>query len=331
MTLTAALLAIVTRADRKESEHYGQLCICDPTGRIVRALGDPTIPTYMRSSAKPFQAITCIEHSAAARYQWTEEELAVVCASHAAEPVQLQLVQSVLSKAGLTPSALKCGPHLPFSDAARDALIQAGRAPESIHNNCSGKHAGMLACCQANGWPLDSYLDRQHPLQRQNLATFARFAGLDPAAVPTGIDGCGVPTFYSSTQAMATAFARLVQPGDLAAADRTAADAVVQAMSHHPGLIAGTGDFNTQLGEFVGSQVVAKAGAEGVICLGLPQPALGIAIKVGDGNRRAHPAIVCRLLAEYLPALDWPAFLAQVNPPLRNTRREAVGAIQAAF
>ena len=314
-----------------ECEHYGHIAVCDSAGKILAEWGDPLLPTYMRSSAKPFQAITCLQTGAMQAYQWTDAELALICASHGAEPVHLETVRSILAKAELPESALQCGPHLPTNDACRNAMIRTGERPTQIHSNCSGKHSGMIATCKHAGWPIETYLQPGHPLQQANVATFARFAGLKKEEVLTGLDGCGVPTFLISTAAMATAFARLTNPANLESRDKEAAVPVARAMAAYPVHIAGTGQFNTQLGEFCKSAVVAKGGAEGVFCIGLPGKNIGIAIKTSDGSARPHPTIVIRLLQDYLSDLDWNSFDKIANPAITNTRSEETGAIEAAF
>ncbi|MFO0948227.1 MAG: asparaginase [Planctomycetota bacterium] len=331
MAVPSTLLAVTTRSDRVESEHYGQIAVSDAKGQLLVSFGDPSIPTYMRSSAKPFQAVTAVRLGVADQYHWTDEELAIVCASHAAEAGHLVLVRSILAKAGLSPSDLRCGPHPPMNSEEKEWLDRSGGFPQKIHNNCSGKHAGMLAGCMAMGWPKESYLAKEHPWQKENLRSIARFSGIEASSILTGTDGCGVPSFFLSVQAMATAFARLANPSLLDEPEAGAAGRVYRAMTSQPRTIAGRGKFNTQLAAFLGDRAVAKSGAEGVFCLGLRQPALGIAIKISDGNSRVHPTIVCRLLEEFLPEYPWSDFLPKVDRPIVNTLDEPVGRIVAAI
>lgn len=326
MAVPSTLLAVTTRSDRVESEHHGQIAVSDAKGQLLVSFGDPSIPTYMRSSAKPFQAVTAVRHGAADAFFWSDEELAIVCASHAAEPKQQALVRSILAKAGLSPADLKCGPHPPLCTEEKVRLERSGSEPRRIHNNCSGKHAGMLAVCQANGWPAESYLEKKHPVQQANLETMARFCGIEAESIPTGTDGCGVPSFFLPVQAMATAFARLANPSILHG-DEEAAQRVFHAMATQPEMLAGRGRFNTRLSAFLGERAVAKSGAEGVFCIGIRQPALGIAIKISDGNARVHPVVACRLLEEFLPEYPWSDFLSTVDRPILNTLGEAVGRI----
>lgn len=260
-----------------------------------------------------------------------------MCASHAAEPMHQVVVRRILARAGLSAAALGCGPHPPIAGNERRILERAGQAPARIHNNCSGKHAGMLAASVAQGWPTEGYLAADHPLQLENRRTLARFAGVAAEEMAVGIDGCGVPTFSLSITAMARAFARLANPalaakrGFISHADERAAAAVGAAMIARPDLLAGTGRFNSQLGVFLGARGIAKSGAEGVLCIGLTHPSLGITLKVSDGSARVHPAIVCRVLRTLLPELDWESFELTQDSRIRNTLGQTVGRIEAAF
>jgi L-asparaginase II len=283
----------------------------------------------MRSSAKPMQAMTCLRTGARDRFGWTDEELAVVCASHSAEAVHRSAVRRVLGKAGLDASALQCGPHPPIESGVHFELVRGRRPPTRIYSNCSGKHAGMLATCRANGWPIESYRAGEHPLQVENGATMAAMTDLAAGAIATGLDGCGVPTFFLSLRRMATAFARLAQPRQLAMELADAARSVTRAMTAFPRLVAGAGRWDTDLIGFAGGRLVSKGGAEGVICVGLRDHGLGIALKTSDGSARCHPAVLCRLLRELAPELDWETFEARTNRPLANTRGDVVGSIEA--
>jgi L-asparaginase II len=188
----------------------------------------------------------------------------------------------------------------------------------------------MLAACRLCGWPLESYLDAKHPLQVANLQTLARFANRCPEVVATGTDGCGVPSFYLPVQAMATAFARLADPAQLDERDRAAANQVFDAMATYPHAVAGSGRMNSQLNQFLAGRGIGKGGAEGVFGIALRNPNIGIALKVSDGSARCHGAILASVLERFLPELDWSSFRREVNPPIRNTLGEAVGAIVAA-
>jgi L-asparaginase len=258
-------------------------------GRVAEAAGDPGLVTVFRSSAKPIQALPLARE----RADVTEEELAIACASHRAEPAQLAAAASLLSKAPATEEELECGP-------------QEGRGPSRLEHNCSGKHAGFLAVCRARGWPSDGYRLASHPLQQLLVDEVASAAEVPAAEIPTAVDGCGVLTFALTLERMAHAFARIAQlPGGAR---------VGAAMRAHPELVGYEGATDTELMRRHPGWI-AKGGAEGLLCSAAPH-SFGIAVKVEDGNYRAlRPA-----LASFL-GLD-PAFGAV---PLENSRGETVG------
>lgn len=327
----AECIARIKRNGHIESEHFGQVVLCHADGRIEHAFGDPDIATFMRSSAKPFQAITVLQTGAADKFGWTEEEIALVCASHHAEPDHLAGVRSILAKAGLTEDDLQCGPHPPIHVPSRDALIKAGQSPTRIHNNCSGKHAGMLSACVAAGWDTKTYLQTDHPLQQMNAKNVARFAGVEGEKIPTGTDGCGVPTFYLPIREMAVMYAQLASEAKNLEDLHQSSARVSHALRAYPRMVSGTDQFTAVFGKHVGFRAFSKGGAEGVIGVGIPELSMGLAIKSSDGSSRALAIVVCRVLAELLPDLNWDAIRAAVNPPIKNTLGESVGTIEAAI
>jgi L-asparaginase II len=258
-------------------------------GEIVASAGDPGLVTFMRSAAKPIQALPLARE----RDDMDDRDLAIASASHLADEAQLTAVQALLDKAPAMEDDLECGPD--------------GDPPRRINHNCSGKHAGMLALCRAKGWPFENYRLAEHPCQQAMLAEVARLAGSDPVA--TAIDGCGVVTFALPLQAMATAFTRI--------------DArVAGAMRAYPELIRGPRGLDTNLMQALPGWI-AKGGAEGLLCAAEPD-GLGVALKVEDGSSRAlRPA-----LGAFLESLqlDGSAFAAV---PVCNSRNEVVGELAA--
>lgn len=323
-------LVEVLRNDRVESVHYGAWAVCDTKGKVVDGRGDAQVGFYLRSSAKPLQCATVVHVGTASRFQLSEAELAVVCASHGAEEIHLQTVRSILRKCGLDETALQCGPHLPLHFPSQERLLRSGQKPLPIHNNCSGKHAGMLAACRHQNWRTDDYLSPDHPLQRANLATVAIFSGLNEKAIGVGTDGCGVPSYYLPLAHLATAYARLANPDSLLRDWRSAAEMVVGSMCRHPRLVAYDGHFNTQLLEHLGHQLVAKGGAEGVFAVGIRGQGLGVALKISDGTSRAIPPLIVALLEKLLPETKLDTLRRLAFAPLTNTRGEAIGAIRLA-
>ncbi len=261
------MLARSVRSGLTETRHRGAVVAVDADGREVGRWGSLDRRFYMRSAAKPFQAVVSVEHGASL----AGEELAVACASHSGEPAHVAIVRGLLVAAGRTEDDLRCPPDLPM-DGARDRLFTAGpAAPAAVYHNCSGKHAAMLAACTVQGWPVASYYERDHPLQRLCAAEMAEVLGEAPE--PVGVDGCGVPTFGVTVGTMARAFARL------AADDRYAE--VRSAMHRYPALTSGTGRPEARLAAGLG--VVAKGGAAG--CIGVAVPGqIGLAAKADDGS-----------------------------------------------
>lgn len=318
---------LVTRGGVVESRHRLHVAVADREGRLVIGAGDPRRTTFYRSAAKPFQALPLVEDGVVDALALTPGELAVCCGSHSGQPVHLEAVRSILAKAGLDERSLECGPHAPLGDTEARRLAAAGGAPAPIHNNCSGKHAGMLALACHHGWEPAGYLRPGHPVQRRMLAEMTRWTGFPEADVLTGVDGCGVVCFAVPLDRIAASFARFA-----AAADRGEAPAaVVGAMTSHPLLVAGTGRLDTVLMGCAGDRLFSKTGAEGVHGVGLRGRGLGVAIKVEDGARRAaDTALVAVLEAlEVLESGDRGALEVFRETSVENTRGERVGRVVA--
>ena len=283
-------------------------------------MGDAWGYAYARSSAKPFQVVPLILSGAADALGLTDEELAVACASHNAEEPHLGAVGSILSKARLSEENLQNGTHPPLYAPAAAALARRGEQPKSIHGNCSGKHAGMLAVCVHEGWEIDSYRDPDHPLQQWILAIVGRFCGLEGDEVLLGGDGCGVPAFGMPLKSLATGFARLATgdnlPDDLA----EAAGRIRRVMQEHPYMVAGTGRFDTAV--MGGTDLVSKSGAEAVYGAGSPE-GWGLALKISDGGSRALRPAALTILARR--GVDVPG--ASGSRPVRDLHGEAVGTV----
>lgn len=294
-------LAALYREGLLESVHRGRYAVCDAGGSVLESGGDAGEPVWVRSSAKPFQALPLVFSGAADSLGLTGEELAVACGSHSGEERHVAAVRSILEKAGLPESALQSGTHPPLNSAAAEALVRAGQRPRPVHGNCSGKHAGMLALCVYRGWDTESYRSRDHPAQREILGAVSLACGVGEDEVFTGGDGCGAPAFALPLHSLATGFARL-SFGDAPEPFGAAAERVRRAMRGHPFMVAGTGRLDTRLMQ--GAELVCKSGAEGVFAAGLPD-GRGVAIKVSDGAGRAvEPAALSlleRLGVEPLP------------------------------
>lgn len=339
------LLIEVTRGGLVESRHAGAIAVADAQGRLLAGYGDPRQVTFLRSTAKPLQVLPLIESGAARAYGLTPPEIAVACASHTGSARHLQTVRSLLAKAGLSEADLGCGAHLPDDAESRAQLVRERAEPNPLYNNCSGKHAGMLALAKFNGWPLPDYLDPQHPVQQLILRTVAEMFNLTPQAIVLGVDGCSAPNFAAPLVNAAAAFARLADPGALPPARAEAVRAAVRAMQAHPKIVQGAGGSDTELMRARPGVIVAKRGADGFQGIGLApsalgagSPAVGIAIKVadGDGAGRAVPAVMVEVLRQ-LGALNAAqlAWLAErgvcAARPLTNWRGLTVGELRPVF
>lgn len=327
----SAVLAELTRGANVESRHFGSLAVVDAEGRLHASAGDPTLVAYLRSAAKPFQALPLVASGAAEGYGLTARELAICAASHSGEAAHVDTVLGILAKLGLDPALLRCGVVLP-ADRQQAARVLTGALPAGpLYNDCSGKHSGMLATSQWCGWPLESYLELTHPLQQELLQIISDFSGVATPQLGLGVDGCGVPTFAAPLRNLARAWARLASPEPGAYAG--AATTVLDAMAAHPFQVAGTGRLCTELMTLVGDRVVAKSGAEGLLCLALRERGWGVAIKIEDGTQRALPAIVAALLRQ-LDIFDdelASAFEARQPTVMRNKHGAPTGVIRASF
>ncbi len=329
------ILVEVRRGSYVESVHRGNVAVVDTLGNVVAAVGDPDYYTFMRSSAKPIQALGIVESGAYEAFGFTKKELAVMCASHGGESFHVETVYGILAKLGLDESSLRCGTHLPYHVPTAEAMTREGRRPTAVHCNCSGKHSGMLAIARRMGWPLEGYWKEDHPVQKLNKQNVAEVSGYRASRIGVAVDGCGVPVFALPLRHMAQAFARLANPvgSDFSFAPERAeaAELIVRSMRAHPEMVAGTGRLCTAL--MRSAPVVAKSGAEGVYCIGLPGKGLGVALKIDDGNSRASNPAAVRVL-EALGVLT-PKALEELElfrrPVNRNNRGDVVGTTEAVF
>ena len=334
-------LVEVTRGGITESRHRGHIVAVEPDGKLIAHIGAPETVTYLRSSAKPHQALPLITSGAADRFGFDEKEIALACASHSGEPIHVEVVTSMLKKIGLPPSALKCGTHEPFSAEVSRQMREKGEAPSVLQNNCSGKHAGMLALAQHLGASIETYDEPTNPVQLAIGETISDFSGIPIEDIAVGVDGCGVPVFGITVKAMALMYARLiVPPVEFDDITRDACARIVSAMTRYPELIGGTSDrLDTEIMRAAPGLLVSKVGAEGVYTLGvLPSQdwprGLGIALKIEDGDdHRARPTVVIESLRqlgiladESLEAVSRYAFF-----PVRNRHGDVVGEVTAEF
>jgi L-asparaginase II len=332
------ILVEVRRGAIIESRHRGAIVVAEPGGHVIASLGDDALVTSTRSTIKPIQAIPFITSGAADHFSVDDRELAVVCASHEGEQIHTETVAGMLARAGLDETSLRCGAQAPYDAATAKKLEAAGEPFTQLHNNCSGKHTGMLLTSMLLGLPIDDYVSPDHPVQREILSTFARLADLDHK-LPTGIDGCSAPTFAVPLRSLAVAFAHLVNPPDEDPEPARAIHRIVDAMIKHPEMVGGTkGRFDTELLRASHGKLICKIGAEAVYSVGVlpcerfPRGA-GIALKMEDGSYRGLGPTVVETLGQLgvLNEEETGRLATYHRPTIENRRGLAVGDVRAVF
>ncbi|MCB2226814.1 MAG: asparaginase [Desulfarculaceae bacterium] len=332
----APALAELTRSGLTESVHRGAITVAGPDGKRVKGLGHPSMPTFLRSAAKPLQALPLYTTGAAAKYGLEPLEIAAACGSLNGEDFQREAVESMLAKAGLGPELLDCGRPRPLGREVAKALSLAGEKPTTLHSACAGKHAAMLVVCASQGWPTEGYLEIGHPVQKLVLSAVARFTAYPAEQTGIGVDDCGVPTYRLPLMTLAGAYARLAAPTEAGLEPQwaEAAEQIMAACLAHPEMIAGTGRLCTRLMQAAPGAFLAKTGSEGTYAVALPGLKLGLALQIEDGAFRALGPVVCEAL-HHLGALGHEALdgpLADLHRPVFKTHRgDPVGTINAVF
>jgi L-asparaginase II len=316
-----------------ESEHLAEGVVVDRMGTVLAATERPDWTTFFRSSAKPFQLLPLVERGHADRLGLTDRHLALMSASHNGAAIHVAGSREILAAAGSDESELECGYHVPEDPASARLLATADAAVKTaIWNNCSGKHAGMIALARAEGWTVRGYVAREHPVQRIQVEAIADVCGVDPARLPLATDGCSAVNPALPLVAMARGYARMAAARrDGGSARETALARIRDAMAAHPEMVAGEGRFCTALMRVTAGRLVTKTGAEGLQCVALPSRGLGIALRVKDGARRAvAPALVSWLVSLGLVSAEEAERLAEfARPTLVNHRGLPVGTLDA--
>jgi L-asparaginase II len=347
-------LAFVYRGSEVESFHTGSIAVVDALGRLLAYAGEPNLRTFLRSAAKPFQAIPLLEYGGVEEYELTGEEIALTCGSHGGEPMHVSTAAALLRKGEFDESDLLCGAHVPYDEKAAAELRASGEPPSALHNNCSGKHAGMLLATEAMDVSSENYIDAGHPLQLLMRSTVADFAGLRADEIPIAIDGCGVPAFHLSLYRAAFAYARLMASSEGADAPGAmeqyveSAGHVVDSMTVFPRYVAGAWSMTTPLMESFAGELLAKEGAEGFYAIGIAPPlaatlterlkiaegtAIGIALKINDGSmaRGRNPVVLKTLELLGIDLASRSELHRYRDWPLRNVVGKAVGDVRAEF
>ncbi len=327
-------LAAVTRSDYIESIHFGYICVSDSSGKIHFSLGDYKTQVYFRSSAKPIQAIPLVHTGAAEAFGLSQKEISLVCASHSGQEIHQQTTLDILDKLSLGEGHLHCGIMQPYNEEENKRLKAEGRQPTQLHCSCSGKHAGMLALTKFRGYKLENYADKDHPVQKEILASIAEFTDLDPDSIPLGVDGCGVPIYLLPIDKIALSYARLVDFADQPNHKYyTACKTIVEAMIKYPEMVAGDYEFDTELMQRSRPKLIGKVGCEAVYCLGLLEKKLGICIKVIDGNERAVYPVVIQLLKDFgvLSDDEYKSLQPWHYYAIKNNLKETIGEVVPIF
>lgn len=275
---SAALEVRLLREGIIESTHSVHATVCDNRGRVLLVAGNADMGAFVRSALKPFQALAVTTTGTLDRYSLTDQDLAIICSSHKGRIEQVRQVFNILWRSDIDPTMLQC----PTPAGKRSPL----------EYNCSGKHAGMLAVCQQRNWEINSYLQRSHPLQQLILHKIAELLRIPPDEFIGARDDCGAPTYLMQLRQMAALYA------SLASGDNLDMERIVRAMISHPEMVAGEGEFDTEVMRLTGGELVSKSGAEGVQCIGRVGEGMGLAIKVLDGAKRAKHAVAIHLLKQ---------------------------------
>lgn len=320
------VLIEVTRGTLVESIHTGSIAIARADGSLALSLGDVARPVFPRSSIKSIQCLPLIESGAAEHFGFTRSDIALACASHVGTERHAGLAAAMLQKIGLGEAALGCGAHAPLGASAAKALWRSGHEPSQLHNNCSGKHAGMLATAKHLGEELDGYWHPDHPVQQRVHDIMSDLSGLPLGRDVMGIDGCSVPTWALPLSTLAGMFARLVTGEGLSAGRAAAYSTIMSACWAEPELVAGPGRADSVVMRKLPGRVFMKTGAEGVYCGGFPELGLGFALKIDDGTTRASAGTAMALVERIIP--EAPDMMHR--NVLKSWRGKEVGAIRTA-
>lgn len=318
-----------TRGGIVESQHRGAFAVVSADGALIASTGDIERPVFPRSAIKAFQALPVVESGAADRFGFTPEEIALCCASHGGEARHTETAARMLAKVGVSEAQLECGGHWPSHQHTTNCMLSGGERFGQIHNNCSGKHAGMLALATHLGAEPAGYIGIDHAVQKAVLEALQSMCEVDLKGAPVGIDGCSVPTWAFPLRNMALGFARFGADQTLSEARRRAADRIIEAVRLHPFMVAGTGFACTALMEAV-PRAFVKIGAEGVYCATVPHAGLGIALKCDSGSSDAAEISIAGVLAG-LPVWtseEQAALTALASRPLQNRRKTEVGTLR---
>ncbi len=325
------VLAEVMRGNWIENRHRGAFCVSDASGNIIASVGDIEQEIFPRSAIKSMQALALFRSGAVEKFGLEPQSIAIACASHLGEVAHIKTVRDTLEKIGCSEADLECGIHPPSHRATRNNMRDAGIAPGAIHNNCSGKHTGMLAVARALGVPVKGYIERDHPVQKLVRACVEDLIGDSLTTGKCGTDGCSIPTWAAPLHAIAKGFARMASGSGLGPKDKSAMQAIIGAAMAHPFLVGGSGAFDSEAMKLFGNRLMSKGGAEGVFCGTVIERGWGYALKCDDGNMAAAETMVAALLLGIAdPDEKQRMFLdGRREKTIRNWRKIEVGTVFA--
>jgi L-asparaginase II len=326
------ILTKVYRGNAVESIHFGSVAVVDSRGKLIYSVGDPNFVTFLRSSAKPFQAIPVVEWGVAEAFGFTQQEIAIISGSHNGEKKHVKVVQSILKKIGLNKNFMQCGTHVPHYYTA-SGITPPKKKFSPLEHNCSGKHAGMLAICVYKGWNLKNYLDPRHPVQRLDLKMISELCEYPEKRIKIGIENCGAPTFALPLKNMAVGFSKLVT---FRSKDKTTSQAlqvVADSMWKYPEMVSGRKRLDYELAIASKGNILSKGGAEGLHCSAILNKGVGLAVKIMDGSQRAVAPASIEVYRQLniLKQSQLKNLGDFVSPPVFNHQRKKVGFLKADF
>lgn len=325
------ILAQFVRGNWVENRHRGAFCLSDAKGNVLLSLGDIELPIFPRSAIKAMQALPMFETDAVGKFALTDEALSLACASHHGESDHVRVAAEMLAAAGLSADDLECGAHPPSNSAARKALEASDARPSALHNNCSGKHAGMLSVARALGIDTKGYVGRDHEVQKRVRRAVEAVLGEDLTEDRCGTDGCSIPTWAAPLRSFAQGFARMATGEGLPAETAGAAQRLFDAATTHPHLIAGTDTFDTDAMAAFGGRLMVKIGADGVFCGAIRDTGLGFALKCDDGSLPAATVMIAAILQGIANPDEKASDVLRkyARKPMTNWRGIEVGVLEA--
>ncbi|KYG63062.1 hypothetical protein AZI86_15190 [Bdellovibrio bacteriovorus] len=325
------LVVEVTRGPVVESLHQVMAVVVNENGSVAQYWGNPNFLTLPRSAIKMLQVLPLIESGAADKFNLEAKHIALACGSHRGEKDHISALSQWMEKAGIRESQLVCGPHWPYDEKSAHEMIRRGQAATPLCNNCAGKHLGLISTCLHFGENPEGYDKYEHPAQKRLRKALTEAIKVDHSKVAHGVDGCGIPTYGVSLQALAVGMSSLISPKE-SAARKAASIRILDAVKSHPYYVAGSDNFVTAVIEKSQGRAIIKSGAEGVMCGVLPEKRMAFAIKASDGAGRAAQVATATILLQLgaLTEAEFRALSPYTLPEVKNWKGEVVGQMRIA-